>query len=208
MVDIASHDKSDTSVTYSTADGIDTGAIEPAKVFPYRPKHTLALPSSVTLLNNARRAFATQEFDLYRRRHLIVTKPAFLQTATPDAAQLRSGLEYVSRSLLTDPATKLCAAHIERSEEIKGWIQGFHRYVRAWIKKKSQSEELIELLIAMNEVIDRAKANVKTPFYQSCVQERMATVLEELQKGSKSVRIMKELEEFDDAWEEWKHGSI
>ena len=76
------------------------------------------------------------------------------------------------------------------------------------MQKKSQIQELIELLITVNEVVDRSRTNIKTLFYKSCAQARMEDVLEELQKGSKSVRITKEIEEFDDAWDEWKDGEI
>ena len=47
---------------------------------------------------------------------------------------------------------------------------------------------------------------MKRLFYQSAEYAGIHGVLDKLQTVSKSVRVMKEIEEFEDVKEEWKDG--
>jgi hypothetical protein len=58
----------------------------------------------------------------------------------------------------------------------------------------------------LNELVEKSDDRMKMLFYQSTEYAGIHGVLDKLQTVSKSVRVMKEIEEFEDVKEEWKKG--
>ena len=62
---------------------------------------------------------------------------------------------------------------------------------------------MVELLVHLNEWIEKSEAKMKRQIYQGAEQAGIDHILDKLQTISRSVRTMKEVEEFRDEWEEW-----
>ncbi len=64
--------------------------------------------------------------------------------------------------------------------------------------------EIIDLSVDLNDLIEKSNDVMKRLFYQATDRTGFDAVLEKLQMVSRSVRAMKEIEEFQDARDEWK----
>jgi hypothetical protein len=60
------------------------------------------------------------------------------------------------------------------------------------------------LLGALNEAVENSSRGMRQLFYETSDSSGFATALDQVQTISKSVRVMKEIEEFEDAKEEWE----
>ena len=69
-----------------------------------------------------------------------------------------------------------------------------------------QNEMMVDFLICLNRSVEKSDDRMKRLFYQSVEYAGIHGVLDKLQTVSKSVRVMKEIEEFEDVKEEWKDG--
>lgn len=159
--------------------------------------------ATLEYLNNERRAFGEKEFNAYKQRlpkpAPEPSKPAFLDIAVPDLKQIQSALGYVFRPLPEGRTDSTKAAINERSKEIITWMEAF----RQFISLGDNSDGQIDLLVALNHAMETTGWQMRRLFYQASDQAKFMELLEGLQETSKSVRIMKEIEEFQDAREDW-----
>lgn len=166
---------------------------------PYRvdvptPPTDNNLSLSVQYLNAKRRATSKKQLEAYRAKHHKPAKPSFLITPTPTLAQLQTGIAYLFRS------------DSEHSSETTRWMEGFCQYANGPIENKDLSTQ-VDLLVELNSNIERSSKTVRARFYEASYQTRLAETLERLQTKTRSVRILKEIEEFEDAQEEWREES-
>ncbi len=70
--------------------------------------------------------------------------------------------------------------------------------------KQAKLDDTVELLVGVNGSIEKCDDKMKRLFYQGTEQAGIDGVLQKLQTVSKSVRAMKEVEEFEDARDDWK----
>jgi hypothetical protein len=177
-------------------------ALPAQEVLPYEKEP--APEESLQYLNNERRAFAVREFKAYKEGHSKSTpkpsKPAFLDITVPDLKQIQAALGYVFRSLPESRTDSARAANKERTQEIIKWTESFRQFIRSADKNEGQ----VDLLVALNATVESADWRMRRLFYQASAQANLMELLEELQESSKSVRVMKEVEEFQDAKEDWE----
>jgi hypothetical protein len=71
------------------------------------------------------------------------------------------------------------------------------------VELKAEQNEAVDLLVHLNELIEKADGKMRKLFYDASTQARIDSVLDKLQTVSKSVRVQKEVEEFEDEKAEW-----
>lgn len=172
-------------------------------VMPYRQREETDIASEIISLNMERRAFAAKEFEAFKKRHVKPTKPAFLSINTPDLPQLRAGMDYIFRAQPGGKTEQVRVAIKERQIEITRWTEGFHQFTKTRAGDREKSGELVELLVSLNAAVERSNDKMRQMFYEASDKAGFIDAIEQLQESSKSVRIMKEIEEFQDAREDW-----
>jgi hypothetical protein len=182
-------------------------------------------PAAIAELNEWRQLTGSMEFKQYREKHHSrkpPPKPPFLILEIPTLAQLRDGLTYIFRPFSSHIAASHHAAvtRDDRKREISRWTQGLDHLLDSWMSSEpmasdlkeparptaDQNEMMVEFLIHLNGLIEKSDDRMKILFYQSAEYAGIHGVLDKLQTVSKSVRVMKEIEEFEDVKEEWKNG--
>ncbi|KAF2690880.1 hypothetical protein K458DRAFT_438643 [Lentithecium fluviatile CBS 122367] len=176
-------------------------------VFAYHagtsPSSSLSVPPSIVPLNNERRAFGVKEFDAFTKRHVRPVRPSFLAVSTPDVVQLQDSLAYIFHPAPNLDEGTASTPPQERISEISRWIEGFRQFVQTDGSRGDQSKALVDLMVTLNEAIEKSDGALRAMFYQASDLVHLPEALERLQSNSKSVRVMKEVEEFQDAREEW-----
>jgi hypothetical protein len=184
-----------------------------------RPKREL--PASIVQLNLRRQSSGEKAFQEYQKKHfepkkLPPPKPSFLYLGIPTIPQLRDGLSYVFRSFLVTTARQATLNRDERKKEVVRWAQGLDHLLGSWTcestifpsdsqeAKQAKRNELVDLLVALNGSVEKSNDVMRRLFYQATSETGIDRVLEKLQTVSRSVRAMKEIEEFEDARDEWK----
>ncbi|ERF75223.1 hypothetical protein EPUS_00015 [Endocarpon pusillum Z07020] len=182
-------------------------------------KPPLELPAAIAELNIKRQSSGSKVFNEYLQKHLLPSppsKPQFLTLEVPTLLQLRDGLNYIFHPLPGTTARQATLDRDERKKEVLRWTHGLEHLLDCWIaepisvpldakgEKQAKVNEIVELLVDMNGSIERCDSKTRRLFYQSTEQAEIDGVLQKLQTVTKSVRVMKEVEEFEDVRDEWK----
>ena len=179
------------------------------------------LPASIIELNLRRQSSGQKAFQEYQKKHfepkkLPPPRPSFLYLETPTVPQLRDGLCYVFRSFSVATARQATLNRDERKKEVVRWAQGLDHLLDSWTSEstifssdsqeaeQAKQNELVDLFVALNASIEKSNDVMKRLFYQAALGAGIDRVLEKLQTVSRSVRAMKEIEEFEDARDEWE----
>lgn len=88
--------------------------------------------------------------------------------------------------------------------EINRWTEGFSHFINHKAPPREKDECFLMLLGALNEAVEDSSRGTRQLFYETSDSSGFATALDQVQTISKSVRVMKEIEEFEDAKEEWE----
>ncbi|KAK2767455.1 hypothetical protein FQN54_003611 [Arachnomyces sp. PD_36] len=185
-----------------------------------KPTRKTNLPSEIVQLNHKRQATGWLEFSAYQKRAKSPkplkkqqpSKASFLTWESPGIRQFQDGLTYIFRPFPETTSRQAAIKWEERKHEIKDWFQGFDRLLDSCIAnpakgKDLDGEELVGLLVHLNECTEMSDGMIKDQFYQIAEQMGIDNMLKaKLQKTSKSVRAMKEVEEFMDVREDWYNG--
>jgi len=179
-------------------------------------KSSVEPPASIMFLNKKRQAFGEKEFESFGKLHSkmlskpeprasrnmdfsrnqkrtpTLPKPDWFKETAPTLHQLHHGLQYIFQLDLESDS------HLRY---VNRWMEAFCRLVEG-----SHNDGIITLLIELNEAINSSNESFRCRFYQVVDKTSFKDVLDELQNISKSVRVMKAVEEFQDAKEEWKYG--
>lgn len=89
--------------------------------------------------------------------------------------------------------------------EISGWTHEFSRFVND--KEATQTDRdgcVLTLLGTLNEAVDGSSGRMRELFYETSDSSGFAAALDQAQTVAMSVRVMKGIEEFEDAKEEWE----
>ncbi|EUC44955.1 hypothetical protein COCMIDRAFT_37284 [Bipolaris oryzae ATCC 44560] len=157
-------------------------------------------------LNARRRAFGEDEYEAFRQRHPTeekARKPSFLTPATPTMKDLYDGILYLFGSL---PEGK------QKTDELKfeteRWIQGLSLLVKNTTPDAKSDNGFLHLLQTLNRTVEGSAKSVRGLFYEVSGSAGLLDALDQVSATSKSVRVMKEIEDFQDAKEEWEddHG--
>jgi hypothetical protein len=185
-------------------------------------KPALRLPSGIVELNRQRQLIGSREFELWKRQlsaQVPVVKPSFLTLEVPTMGQLRDGLTYIFRPYAQRMARKPEPGLVERKNEIVRWIQGLDHFVKSCVstsiwspvkrnaENRGQGNDVVDLLVHLNGSIEKSDKEIRELFYQASEHAQIDNALNKLQTTSKSVRVMKEFEEFEDVREEWRDGN-
>lgn len=188
---------------------------------PLTRKPPLELPAEIAELNIKRQASGSLAFNEYRKKHLLPSppsKPPFLTLEVPTLFQLRDGLNYIFRPFPHTTARQATLGRDERQKEVLRWTNGLEHLLDWWIaepisgpldakgSKQAKVDEMVELLVGMNASIEKCDYKIRRLFYRGTEQAEIDRVLQKLQTVTQSVRVMKEVEEFEDARDEWKEG--
>jgi hypothetical protein len=176
---------------------------------PTKPSATLdnhsELPDATVKLNNERRAFGAKEYEAFKQRYAQpkkVSKPSFLKSVTPNHQELQACIPYIFRSTAEGKQQTQ-----ELKQEISRWTQEFSRFVNSNEEtQKNKDEFIMALLVALNEAVDSSSGRMRQLFYETSGSAGFAAVLQRVETISKSVRVMKEIEEFEDTKEEWEQS--
>ena len=179
------------------------------------------LPPALVLLNEERQSTGSKEFKEYQQKQKHhppkpPCKPSFLTLEISSVPQLQRCLAFIFRPFPPAAPRQATVNREERKKEIVRWTQGLDHLLGFWIAesllsppnskeaKQAKWNEVVDLLIGLNAVIEESDDKMKRVFYKGAEQAGFGEVLNKLQTVSKSVRGMKEIEEFEDVREEWK----
>jgi hypothetical protein len=186
---------------------------------PESEKQARHLPAAIVLLNERRQSIGAKGFKDFQEKHhppKPPSKPSFLTLEIPTVPQLLDGLDYIFRPFPPAAARQTIVNRDERKREILRWTHGLDHLLNSWVSepiispsdskeaKQVKGNEMVDLLVCLNGLIDETDDRMKRVFYQSTEQGEIDGVLDKLQRVSKSVRGMKEVEEFEDVRGEWK----
>ncbi|CAN9316016.1 unnamed protein product [Alternaria alternata] len=160
------------------------------------------LPVATVKLNNERRAFGAKEYEAFIRRYAQpkrVPKPSFLTSIMPTSQELQACIPYIFQSTAEGKQQTQ-----ELRDEINRWTEGFSRFINHKAPPREKDECFLMLLGALNEAVENSSRGMRQLFYETSDSSGFATALDQVQTISKSVRVMKEIEEFEDAKEEWE----
>ena len=177
------------------------------------------LPAPIIALNKRRQDTGRKEFEKFKAKNApskLLHRPSFFTLDVPALPQLRDGLTYIFRPFTLKTGSKARNALDERKNEIVRWTQGFDHFLSSWLSQtipssscsvvvelKAEQNEAVDLLVHLNELIEKADGKMRKLFYDASTQARIDSVLDKLQTVSKSVRVQKEVEEFKDEKAEW-----
>jgi hypothetical protein len=181
------------------------------------------LPLRLQAINKARQITGSNEFQKFRAKYKAAEpppRPSFLNHKVPSLQELRQGIDYVFRPDHTSPTAglKCTDAEEERKKEIIIWKNGLSHFLGYWISplteplgnrqelntnQESTPNNLVELLVHLNHSIESSDNKTKRVFYEAIAHSRFDQTLEKLCTVTKSVRCMKEIEEFEDVRDEW-----
>ncbi|KAI4696650.1 uncharacterized protein J4E88_000827 [Alternaria novae-zelandiae] len=159
------------------------------------------LPAATVALNNERRAFGAREYEAFKQRHTQPKKdlkPSFLTSVAPTNQELQNSIPHIFQST---------AEGKQQTQELKNemtrWTHEFSRFVDDGnATQNSRDENVLTLLGALNEAIDSSSGKMRQLFYETSDSAGFTAVLGRIETVSKSVRVMKEAEEFQDVKEE------
>ena len=165
------------------------------------------LPAATVALNNERRAFGAREYEAFIQRHAQpkkAPKPSFLTSVAPTNQELQDSIPHIFQSTAEGKQQTQ-----ELRNEITRWTHGFSHFVND--TKATQSNKdgcVLALLGALNESVDSSTGRTRQLFYETSDSAGFTAVLDRMATVSKSVRVMKEIEEFQDVKDEWSEQTV
>ena len=220
--DATDHDNSKTSIEPRAMKMESSSKRHIAPYFDPNPtpkQLTEHLPASIIALNNRRQVTGLKEFEEFKAKNAAPKQlhmPSFLTLDVPSLPQLRDGLTYIFRPFTSMKSNQARNALEERKKEIVRWTHGFDHFLNSWqsqaIPSSSCSEEVglgpkqndvVDLFVHLNGLVEKADGKMRKLFYDASTQAQIDNVLDKLQTVSKSVRVQKEVEEFEDEKAEW-----
>jgi hypothetical protein len=191
-----------------------------ASLAAVNPKSKRRLPAAIVNLNIRRQSASLKAFEESKTDYSEPKrqrKPSFLTLETPTVPQLRQGLSYIFHPI--PQSTSAGQGRLKSDEkrmEIVRWVQGLDHLLDAWTsgtilspsasKEAVQDEEsmMVDLMIGLNSSIETSDDDKKRLIYQGTEQAGIDRVLNRFCTVSGLVRVMKEVEEFEDVRDEWK----
>ncbi|KAI4679844.1 hypothetical protein J4E81_010249 [Alternaria sp. BMP 2799] len=165
------------------------------------------LPAATVALNNKRRAFGAREYEAFKQRYAKpenLSKPSFLTSVTPSSQDLQACIPHIFQSTAEGKQQTQ-----ELKNEVTRWTHEFsHFVIDRTATHKSRDESVLTLLGVLNEAIDSSSEKIRKLFYETSDSAGFTSVLNQVERTSKSVRVMKEIEEFQDAKEECSERTV
>ncbi|EOA92168.1 hypothetical protein ACJQWK_03452 [Exserohilum turcicum] len=157
---------------------------------------------SLSELNARRRAFGAKEYEAFMKRHAPpkkVSKPSFLTAATPNIKELHECIPYLFGG---QPEGKQQTEELK--SEIRQWSLGFSLLVKHEVLSANSDAGLLEILRTLNETVEDSSQRVRQLFYEISDLVGLPAALDRVLAASKSVRVKKEIEDFQDTKDDWQ----
>ncbi|KAI4666145.1 uncharacterized protein J4E78_003613 [Alternaria triticimaculans] len=190
--------------------GVTSGKDQPDTESTFRHERLIGhaeLPAATVQLNNKRRAFGAKEYEAFKKLHAQptkVSKPYFLTSVAPTNQELQDSIPHIFQSTAEGKQQTQ-----ELKNEITRWTHEFSRFVNDTKATQANKDgHVLTLLGALNEAVDSSTEKSRQLFYDTSDSAGFAAVLDRIATVSKSVRVMKEIEEFQDAKEEWSEQTV
>jgi len=165
------------------------------------------LPTATVALNNERRAFGAKEFEVFQQRHARTKKapkPSFLTSVAPTNQELQDSIPHIFQSTAEGKQQTQ-----ELKNEITRWSHELSHFVNdTKVTETDRDRCLLTLLGTLNEAVDSSTGRTRQLFYETSDSAGFMTLLNQVETMSKSVRVMKEIEEFQDTKEEWSERTV
>lgn len=205
------------STSNSSADSVDTkSASVRIRAFngeeARRPGNNTQFSSTIQSINAYQLTTGTMQPRIFHQRYTSErnAQSSFLKEGEiPSIQQLREEVKFLFRPLLTVGTENTCLDIQGRQREVTIWVHSLDGYLNLHISLPEMAEgtrELVELLIDLNRAIERSDDNVVQAFFEGAKHARLDLVFEKLQRVSRSVRCVKEIEDFEDMRMEWDKG--
>ena len=170
-------------------------------------KQDVHVSPAIANLNKERQAVAIKEFDAYGKQHgrivqeHTITRRDIVGPVTPPSPPRDhdSALGPVEPSEDEGVTNTITDTELQK-QEVAQWMKEFRDNTQDGI----DPEVVLEVLVALNESMETASSELKTVFYAASDEEGFISILENLGNRLMSTRVMKEIEEFIDAREDWK----
>ncbi|KAI4681845.1 uncharacterized protein J4E84_007441 [Alternaria hordeiaustralica] len=155
------------------------------------------LPAATVQLNNERRAFGAREYEAFKQRYTKpkkFAKPSLLTSVTPSSRDLQACIPHIFQSTAEGKQQTQ-----ERKNDITRWAHEFSRYINDTnVTQSNKDGHILRLLGALNEAVESSTGKMRKLFYETSDSAGFTSVLSQIETMSKSVRVMKEIEEFQD----------
>ena len=164
-----------------------------------------------------RREIGAQEFYEFTEKRPDLLRPLFLATTVPSTREIREGIVFILQPLpVSDPAE---AGHVAtaRARDISLWVHGLNHLLDLLVSNMHRADdpaavgvlglphnEAVDLIIHVNEAIQTSNPTARTVFYKASSAANIDQAWQKLERLSKSVRVTKEIEEFEDERDEWQ----
>jgi hypothetical protein len=181
------------------------------------------LPAKILEINVRRQSSGSKAFQEYKEKHFpskAMFEPSLHSLEITTTAQLHDSLTHLFRPFIRTRVHQASLDRDHRKDEMVRWTRKLEQLLHSSISESASSptftkeavqanqNAMVDLLVRLNASIEKCDEKTRRLFYQGTEQAGIDRVLRKLQTVSKSVRAMKEVEEFEDAREEWKDGQI
>jgi hypothetical protein len=95
----------------------------------------------------------------------------------------------------------------ELKSEIERRTQGFFLFINSMVPGIESDEKLLALLTTLNEAVEKSTGKAQQLFYEASSSAGFEKAVDQVLAMSKSVRVTKEIEEFQDVKEEWEDSN-
>ena len=153
------------------------------------------LPPSIIALNAQRKANAWESIRRPKTAFVPLPpgRPTCFNVNKASTTDLRQGLKYLlSSNAMPSP---------DLAKDVNTWIRLVENSVDSWMV--SQSTDLVDLLIDLNNGLEEAPGDRRRTFYNTSSAAGIDASLMKLVERTRSVRVEKEVEDFEDTREDW-----
>jgi hypothetical protein len=187
---------------------VDIAPVAPMPPLPKVQPPPPALPPSIVALNVKRQRNVLKSSPEMHEppKKSEMKRPPCLDVIMPQPTvhELSNSLVYVFNPMHQVHST--ANAQERRSsldKDVGVWIHLLDHFARNDVEVAKQQKQLVELLATLNDCLDKAPDSARRSFYHVSSTRHIDALLQRLVEKSGSVRLEKEVEEFEDVRDEW-----
>jgi hypothetical protein len=198
---------------------LDSWSRHPLAPMPRFEEQTKTYPEELIQLNLKRQATGSAEFQRYKRTHMPPAPRIKDVNLARDPKTLKQLVELLGYIIQATPFEITQSNRVKRKSNIIRWVQQFDQLLDSQVSKPSLSgpalgndqvtrpEDIAEFMVRFNSSIDKSDAKIRSILYEAFDLAGMDDVLDKLQALTRSVRVQKEVEEFEDERLAWRSRS-
>lgn len=178
-----------------------------------RPRNDIQFPRTIQSINAYQTTTGATQHNSFHQNYTTSERnpqsSVLKEGERPSIEQLRHEINFLFRSFHTHRIENSCLDTQGRQEEIRIWVNSLDDYLDFYASLNKMAEgarELVELLIDLNRAIERSNNHVAQSFFEGAKHARLDLVFGKLRLVSRSVRCVKEIEDFEDTRMEREKG--